>query len=135
MAVQAVVSKKLDNNRVVVDVKSKRAPLVQYSVPESKADEFCNSYVVKEKKENLISNLSFFGAVVLACTLITPFIKKIENGASRMTLAIVAGILAAVGSNFLAVSAMLPKHQKFLNEFDAKLVDKPTKTVNDIISK
>ena len=53
MAVQAVISNKIDNNNVVVDIKSKRAPLIQYKVPEQRADEFCKNYVEKDKKELL----------------------------------------------------------------------------------
>lgn len=136
MAVQAVISKKIDNNNVVVDIKSKRAPLVQYKVPEQRADEFCKKYVEKEKKDSIISNTTFVGAVLAACLLMNPLLKKIENGAGRMTLAIVAGILTAVGSNYAIGSALAPKHAKFLNSYNAELYEsKPKNTVADIISK
>ena len=136
MAVQAIVSKKIDDKNVLVDVKSKRAPLVQYKVPEQKADEFCKKYVEKEKKERLISNTTFFGAVLGACLLMNPLLKKIENGAGRMTLAVIAGILTAVGSNFAIASALAPKHAKFLESYNAEFYDgKPKNTVADVISK
>ena len=121
---------------VLVDIKSKRAPLVQYKVPEQRADEFCKKYVEKEKKDSLISNTTFVGAVLGACLLMNPLLKKIENGAGRMTLAIVAGILTAVGSNYAIGSALAPKHAKFLNSYNAELYEsKPKNTVADIISK
>ena len=136
MAVQAVVSKKIDDNNVVVDIKSKRAPLIQYKVPEQKADEFCKKYVEKEKKNRLISNSTFIGAVLGACLLMNPLLKKIENGAGRMTLAVVAGILTAVGSNYAIGSILAPKQAKFLNSYNAELYErKPKNTVADIISK
>lgn len=136
MSVQAVVSKKIDDNNVVVDIKSKRAPLIQYKVPEHRADEFCRKYVEKEKKERLVSNTTFVGAVLGACLLMNPLLKKIENGASKMTLSIIAGILTAVGSNYIVASAMAPKHVKFLNDYNAELYEnKPKNTVADIISK
>ena len=135
MAVQAIISKKLDNNNVVVDIKSKRAPLMQYEVPEYKADEFCKNYVEKDKKDKLISNTTFFGSVIAACLLMNPLLKKIENGAGRMTLAIVAGILTAVGSNYAIASVLAPKHKKFLESYSAHIYEKPKNTVSDIISK
>jgi hypothetical protein len=53
-----------------------------------------------------------------------------------MTLAIVAGILTAVGSNFAIASALAPKHAKFLSSYNAELYDgRPKNTVADIISK
>ena len=136
MAVQAVVSKKVDDNYVIVDVKSKRAPLVQYKVPAQKADEFCQKYVEKEKKDSRISNATFIGSVLGACLLMTPLLKKIENGVGRMSLAIIAGILTSIGSNFAVASALAPKHAKFLDSYNAQLYDnRPKNTVADIISK
>lgn len=132
---QAVVSKKLNDNSVVVDIKSKRTPLMQYKVPEHKADEFCKNYVEKEKKDKLISNTTFFGSVLAVCILMNPILKKIENGIGRMALAVVAGILTAVGSNYAIASTLAPKHKKFLESYGAQIYERPKNTVSDIISK
>ena len=136
MAVQAIISKKLDNNNVVVDIKSKRAPLVQYKVPSQNADEFCHNYIKKEKKDKIISNTTFIGAVLGACLLMNPLLKKIENGAGRIALAVVAGILTAVGSNYAIASILTPKHKKFLEKYNAQVYqNEPKNTVANIISK
>ena len=108
---------------------------MQYKVPAQKADEFCRHYPIQEKKENRVSTISFVGAILAACLVMNPLTKKIESGAGKMTLGVVAGILAAVGSNFLAVSAMAPKRQKFLNAYGATPYEKQTNTIADIISK
>jgi hypothetical protein len=136
MAIQAVVSKKLDDNSVVVDIKSKRMQLAQYKVPVQKADEFCQMYVEKEKKEKIISNATFIGSVLAVCLLMKPLIEKIENGTGRMMLALVAGVLTAIGSNYAIASVLAPKHKKFLESYNAQVYEnKPKNTVADIISK
>ena len=84
----------------------------------------------------LSGGITFIGSVIGACLLMNPFLKKIENGMGRMTLAIIAGILTSVGSNFAVTSALAPKHAKFLESFNAEVYDgKPKNTVADIISK
>ena len=119
MAVHPHITRTLDNNYVQIDVNSKKAPTRYFRVPKTLADEFCKSYKKRDKRDTLISNGVTFGSGILACAAIYPFTRKIGSTA-RMTLGIIGGIAAAIGSTILANKIMIPKHEKFIKSFNAE---------------
>lgn len=119
MAVRTQISRKLDENNVQVNVTSTKAATRYFKVPKDVADEFCSSYKKQDKKDNLISNITFGSSILLGCWLASGLASKL-NTAGRFAVGIIGGVLCALGSTILLNSKMAPKHEQFVKSFGAE---------------
>ena len=135
MAVNPVITQKLDDTYSQVEIQSKKARTRYFKVPTERADEFCVSYKKRDKRDNFISNCAFIGSVVAGCSILNIITKNI-NSAARIALGIIAGVLSAFGAELAVRTTLAPKHEQFVQGFGAEefyIEEEHSPTVADII--
>ncbi|MBE7710508.1 MAG: hypothetical protein E7Z92_00040 [Cyanobacteria bacterium SIG31] len=135
MAVNPIITQKIDENYSQVEIQSKKARTRYFKVPTEKADEFCTSYKKRNKRDTFISNAAFIGSVIAGCSILNAITKNI-NSAARIALGIIAGVLSAFGAEIGVRSVLAPKHEQFVQNFGAEEFypeEESSPTVTDII--
>ena len=122
MAVHPHVTRNLGSDYVQVDVTSNKAPTRYFKVPKQLGDEFCKSYKKRDKRDTWISNGIAFGSALAACIIALPLSKNLSS-AAKMTIGIVSGIAAIIGSAIVTNNIMAPKHEQFIKSFKAEEID------------
>ena len=112
MAVDLKVTQQLDNNCVKV-VAKRKSRTREYVVPKQTADEFCANYKKYDKKSLLKTNLLFIGSVIGGCGLGNLVALKAPS-MLRMTIGIVAGMMAGVGVSNITAKKLEEDYQKLL---------------------
>ena len=120
MAVNPTISKDLGDNYVQVDINSNRARTRYFKVSKDVADEFCASYKKRDKRDNIISNITFIFSALLGCAGMNFLVRNIKSGATRMLLGALGGVLTAFGADFALREIMVPKHENFVQSFGAE---------------
>lgn len=118
-SIEMKVDRKLANNYVQVEATSKKTYTKYFKVPEQKADSFCADYKKHDKKMKRLSNISFIGATIAGCAIVSPLTKNLSS-ATKLCIGIFAGMVAAVGSVFCTAKVMEKQQNKLLKEFGAE---------------
>lgn len=79
MALEANVTKRLDNKYVQVDITSQYNDPIYYRVPVQRADSFAKKYKELNKRNFFISNISLAAATIAGFSIANNFTKNIKN--------------------------------------------------------
>lgn len=122
MAVELSVTKNIDDKYVQVEAKRARAGASYYRVPKEKADEFCAYYKKFDKKNNRISDLSFFSSVIigsLAANFLTRNWANIPRTITTVSTALGFGYI----SDIIAKKSLSKQQQEILANFNAQEIN------------
>ena len=133
MAVELIISRNIDNNHVQIDAKRTRTGTHHYSVPKEQTDIFCTSYKNFDKKRNRISDIAFFGSVIIGSITASLLTKNLSNTARTIAMIGSALGLGYIG-DYIAKKSFNKKHQTMLANFNAQEIDfKSSPKVADLI--
>ena len=127
MAVNANITRKLDNNYVQVDITSKKMEPRYYKVPASKADEFCKDFQKTDKRMSRVSDYSFITSTLAGCVIISLLTRKL-NSAARIALGILGGVGAGFTSVFVTSNYVDKKYHQLLQTHQAEEIKKEDKS-------
>lgn len=119
MAIQAVVSKNIDQNYVQIDVKDKVVPTRHFKVPNLKADEFCSNYKKLDKKNNIISTLSLMGGAMLGGIALYPLWSKLNGKFARILCGTVGSLTGAGIAIYCNVKHAVKKENELIQKHGA----------------
>ena len=95
MAIQAVVSRNIDQNHKQVEVKDKNVPTRYFKVPNANVDKFCSDYKKLDRKNNIISTISLMGAAMLGGAALYPLWSKLNGKFARVLCGTVGSLTGA----------------------------------------
>ena len=133
MAVELNVTRNIDDKYVQIDAKRTRTGTHYYSVPKEQADVFCTSYKNFDKKRNRISDIAFFGSVIIGSIAASLLTKNLSNVQRTITMIGSALGLGYIGDYF-AKKSLDKKQEAMLASFGVQEIDlKSSPKVTDLI--
>lgn len=110
----------VDNSVVKVNVSVNDERPMYYLVKSNKADEFTSAFKKQAKKTNIITNVSFFGALIGGTIAGMVLTRKISSAFIRYVLNCAAGVAAGMGAYEVVGRISKAKQYNLVKKYSAK---------------